>query len=132
MSIKVIPKFLLKKYIDENEWDDIDDYEEESVPLRQYIEQIEDFPEEALINTSKEHLKSLLTWEFEGQTKVIIDNNRENYTLMREGTSEAQFKQLLDEFKAYEYGILKDENARFGTGFIYLDIVPNSYTVNIN
>ncbi len=132
MSIKVIPKFLLKKYIDENEWDDIDDYEEESVPLRQYIEQIEDFPEEALINTSKEHLKSLLTWEFEGQTKVIIDNNRENCTLMREGTSEAQFKQLLDEFKAYEYGILEDKNARFGTGFIYLDIVPNSYNVNIN
>ena len=131
MSIKVIPKFLLKNYIDENEWDDIDHFEE-SLTLCEYIEQIEDFPEEALINKVKEQFNALLTWEFEGQTKVIIDNNRENYTLMRERTSEAQFKQLLDEFNAYEYGILKDENARFGTGFIYLDIVPNSYNVNIN
>jgi len=131
MSIKVIPIFLLKKYIDENEWNDIDHFED-SVTLSEYIEQIDDFPDEALINKVKEQFNALLTWEFKGQTKVIIDNNRDIYTLMREGTSEAQFKQLLDEFNAYEYGILKDENAQFGTGFIYLNIVPNSYTVNIN
>ena len=98
MSIKVIPKFILKKYMNERDWAQLD-HEEDTRTLREYTAQNEDFPEDALINKVKELLETLVkNNNFEGQTKVMVDNNREKYTVVREGTTEAEFRQLVKDF----------------------------------
>jgi hypothetical protein len=131
MSIKVIPKFILKKYMNERDWAQLD-HEEDTRTLRQYTAQNEDFPEDALIHKVKELLETLVkNNNFEGQTKVTVDNNREKYTVIREGTTEAEFKKLVKDFNENEGSILEDENAHFGIGYIYLDIVPGSYNANM-
>jgi len=108
------------------------DHEEDIRTLREYTELFEDFPEDALINKVKELLETLVkNNNFEGQTKVTVDNNREKYTVIREGTTEAEFKKLVKEFNENEGSILEDENAHFGIGYIYLDIVPGSYNANM-
>jgi hypothetical protein len=131
MSIKVIPKFILKKYMNERDWAQLD-HEEDTRTLREYTAQNEDFPEDALINKVKELLETLVkNNNFEGQTKVMVDNNREKYTVVREGTNEAEFKKLVKEFNENEGSLLEDENAHFGIGYLYLDIVPGSYNANM-
>jgi hypothetical protein len=102
--------------------------------LRQYTAQNEDFPEDPLIHKVKELLETLLkNNNFEGQTKITVDNNREKYTLVREGTSEAEFRQLVKDFNENENegSLLEDENAHFGIGYLYLNIVPGSYNANM-
>ncbi len=102
--------------------------------MRQYTAQNEDFPEDPLIHKVKELLETLLkNNNFEGQTKITVDNNREKYTLVREGTSEAEFRQLVKDFNENENegSLLEDENAHFGIGYLYLNIVPGSYNANM-
>ena len=131
MSIKVVAKFILKNYMSPRDWAQLD-HDEDTRTLREYTELFEDFPEDALINKVKELLETLLkNNNFEGQTKVTVDNNREKYTLVREGTSEAEFKKLVKDFNENEGSLLEDENAQFGIGYIYLDIVPGSYNANM-
>ena len=131
MSIKVIPKFILKNYMNERDWAQLD-HEEDTRTLREYTSQNEDFPEDALIHKVKELVETLVkNNNFEGQTKVTVDNNREKYTVVREGTTEAEFKKLVKEFNENEGSLLEDENAHFGIGYIYLDIVPGSYNANM-
>lgn len=131
MSIEVIPKFILKNYMNPRDWAQVD-HDEDRRTLRQYTNQNENFPEDALNNRVKELLEALLKNNFEGHAKVSIDNNREKYTLVREGTSEAQFKKLiLEDFQELEYDLLEDENTQFGIGYLYLDIVPGSYNANM-
>ena len=131
MSIKVIPKFILKNYMSPRDWAQLD-HEEDTRTLREYTELFEDFPEDALIHKVKELLETLVkNNNFEGQTKVTVDNNREKYTVVREGTTEAEFKKLVKEFNENEGSLLEDENAHFGIGYLYLDIVPGSYNANM-
>ena len=131
MSIKVISKFILKKYMNERDWAHLD-HDEDTRTLREYTEQFEDFPEDALIHKVKELVETLLkNNNFEGQTKVTVDNNREKYTLVREGTSEAEFRKLVKDFNENEGSLLEDENAQFGIGYLYLNIVPGSYNANM-
>ena len=129
MSIKVIPKFLLYDYIEDTL--DLDD--DDAVPLSEYYVQVEDFPFGALIEEVKRRLNALLTWEFEGETSVVLDEeDRDIYTLRREGTSEAEFKELIEIFNTTDYCALDDKRTLFGRGNIHLDIVPNSYNAVVN
>ena len=135
MSIKVVPKFLLRNYIGEEDWEEArDNIEEEALTLKEYTEQVEipDDTQNALINKVKDLFSQLLSWEHEGETNVDYDIDSGIYKLIRPGTSEAEFRQLIIVFNDVDDGILNDANARFGTGYIYLDTVPNSYSANIN
>lgn len=130
MSIKVIPKFLLRYIYDEDEWEEaMDDEIEHAMTLKEYTQQvyIPDDTQNALINKVKERFSELLRLEHEGETNVEYDTDSGIYKLIRPGTTQEEFTQLLDNF----HGVLNSQTAPYGTGFIYLDIVPDSYNANI-
>jgi len=125
MSIKVQAKFLLYKYFAKKSHMNLD--ETNAMTLSEYIAKTfmkkSKETQEALIDSVKERLNALLTWEFEGETSVDVDEgDHDIYILRREGTSEAQFKQLVKDFNQNEYCLLDDKEALFGDGFIHLDI----------